>query len=346
MEERLATSAGLKFAAISSGKFRRMHGASRWQKLLDVSTLVPNVIDLFRVAKGILQSLIILRRFHPDAVFAKSGFVGLPVGVAAHLSGIPYIIHESDLEPGLANRVMGRWAEAIAVGFPVDNYKHWQTPGEKVFTGNPVRPDRLTAHRLEGIKFFGFNEKDPVVLVTGGSGGASSLNQAVLECLPEVLKIAQVIHLTGERDIDHVRFELRNSGILQNPRYVAKPFLVSEMRLALAAADIVVARAGANNIAEFAALTKPAILVPNEGMAGHQVANARLLGRADAARIIYDSKLTKRVLLAEISRLVENPAEAERLSHNIQRFAKSDAAKLLAELILATIPQSEPREAD
>ena len=341
MEERLARAAGLDFAAISAGRFRRLHGASTWRKVFDLSTIIPNFFDLFRFLVGIIQSLNILRRFKPDVVFAKSGFVGLPVGLAAKLMGVPFIIHESDLEPGLANRIMGRWAAAIGVGFPAEHYKHWVTPGEKSFTGNPVRPELLKPHRLEGIKHFGFDEAVPVVLITGGSQGAVALNQAVLQCLPELLKISQVIHLTGEYDIDHVRFELRNTGILDNSRYVVRPFLTTEMGLALAAADVVVARAGANTIAELAILSKPAILVPNGNLAGHQVANARLLGRADAVRVIYDDKLKGRLLLAELSRLIEDPAEAERLGQHIQAFATADASRKLAELILAHTPAQE-----
>lgn len=341
MEERLARAAGLDFAPISAGRFRRLHGASTWRKLFDVSTIIPNFLDLFRFLWGLIQSLLILRRFQPDIVFAKSGFVGLPVGLASRLLGVPFVIHESDLEPGLANRIMGRWASAVGVGFPAEHYKHWQTPGEKTFTGNPVRREVMKFHRLEGVKHFGFDETLPVVLVTGGSQGAVALNRAVLQCLPELLKVAQVIHLTGEYDIEHVRFELRKTGILQNPRYVARPFLAADMGLALAAADLVVARAGANTIAELAALAKPAILVPNGNLAGHQEANARLLGRADAARVIYDHKLSGRLLLAELKRLIDNPDEAERLSQHIREFAVTDSSRQLAELILAYAPKPE-----
>src|SRR4051812_38574787 len=118
MEERLARAAGLDFAPIISGKFRRTHGTGLVRQLTNLSTIGPNLVDLFKVIWGVGQSFRIISRFHPNVVFAKSGFVGLPVGIACRILRVPFVIHESDLEPGLANKVMGRWAEAVAVGFP------------------------------------------------------------------------------------------------------------------------------------------------------------------------------------------------------------------------------------
>lgn len=335
LEERLAGAAGLRFAAISSGKFRRLHGTGRLRQLLNPTTIGPNLLDLLKVLAGVIQSLRLIGRYDPDMIFAKGGFVGLPVGIAARLMGRPFVIHESDLEPGLANRILGRWAAAVAVGFPAEYYRAWPTRSPKTFTGNPVRPELLRYHRLEGVKHFNFDERRPVVLVTGGSLGAASLNEAVVGCLEQLLETAQVIHLTGESDIDHVRFVLRRSGLLEHPGYVVKPFLAGDMGLALAAADVVVARAGAGTIAELAVLGKPTILVPNTQMAGHQVANARLLGRRDAARIIYGERLKPALLLAEIRRLLDSPDEAERLAEHLRGFAQPEAGRELARLIMS-----------
>jgi UDP-N-acetylglucosamine--N-acetylmuramyl-(pentapeptide) pyrophosphoryl-undecaprenol N-acetylglucosamine transferase len=277
-----------------------------------------------------------LREFKPAVVFCKGGYVALPVGLAAKILRIPLVIHESDVSPGLTTRVLGRWADKIAVGFPVKSYRELD-PERLVFTGNPVRADRLRAHRLEGLKKFELSDDLPVVLVTGGSLGAGQINDAVVGALPEMLQVVQLVHLTGEGEYERVRFEVRRRGRVEHlDRYHPYGFLMAEMPLALAAADIVLARAGANNIAEFAALGKPTVLIPNYQMAGHQLENARVLSRAGAARVLDGSKLTPGALAGEVKRLAGDREEQERLSRAIRTFAVPDAPEQLARVILDT----------
>jgi UDP-N-acetylglucosamine--N-acetylmuramyl-(pentapeptide) pyrophosphoryl-undecaprenol N-acetylglucosamine transferase len=219
MEARIAQSAGLPFVAISAGKYRRNSNAGFLRRLLDLPTHILNLRDIGRFAVGFGQSLRILRQFKPDIIFIKGGFVGLPVGFAAGILGVPYIIHESDLIPGLANKLLAKRAERIAVGFPVDKYKLW--PREKlVFTGNPIRKDITASHRLEGIAHFKLDTSLPVILVTGGSLGARSINSALIKALPDLLEKYQVIHINVEKEFDRVNFEAKRMELKHPNRYI------------------------------------------------------------------------------------------------------------------------------
>ncbi len=336
MEARIVGGRGLKFAAIRAGKFRRYPTAGVISKLLNLQTLGPNARDGFRMVAGVADSLKVLRSFKPDVVFLKGGFVCVPVGVAARILRIPYVIHESDVTPGLANRLLGRWATKIAVGFPVKGYQEFEK-SRLVFTGNPVRLEVTGAHRLEGLAKFNLDDGLPVVVVTGGSGGAKQINDVILQALPDLLTFCQVIHLTGDGEYERVKFEVRRLGAVKEiGHYRAFAFLSGEMGLALAAADLVVTRAGANTIAELAALGKPTVLIPNFEMAGHQVENARVLSRMGAVRVLDGSKLTAGQLVGEIRRVLGDAELQGRLTAAIRQFSRPAAAHDLAAVILET----------
>jgi UDP-N-acetylglucosamine--N-acetylmuramyl-(pentapeptide) pyrophosphoryl-undecaprenol N-acetylglucosamine transferase len=333
MEAKIATGAGLEFSSIPAGKFRRNPSASSVSKIFNVSTLGLNARDSVRFVAGIGKALTILRRFKPDVVFVKGGFVGLPVGLAAKTLRIPLVIHESDVSPGLTNRVLSKWARVIAVGFPVDKYKQW--PHEKlIFTGVPVREGLMGAHRLEGLKLLKLDDKLPVVLVTGGSQGAQTVNDVVVDSLAGLLEFSQVVHLTGEQEIDSIKFRVKRLNLAHPERYHPYAFLHKEMIYALAAADVAVSRAGATTIAELAALSKPTVLIPNNLMAGHQVMNAKVISRQDAVRVIYEERLKPAVLIAEVKRLVDSEEERERLGKALHAYARLDAVDLLANEIV------------
>ena len=320
-------SAKIPFAAISAGKLRR--------GLMSVRNLWLNARDIGRLMAGIGQAWQILGSFKPDIVFLKGGFVCLPVGLAAHMRRIPYIIHESDIHAGLTNRILARWATRIAVGFPVKHY-HDFDPAKLVFTGNAVRAELLRAHRLEGLAAFHLDSKLPVILVTGGSQGARQVNDVVLAALPELLERYQVIHQVGEGDIARVKFELSRQKLSHNERYRPVAFLLAEMPAALAAADVLVARAGAQTIAEAAVLGKPTVLIPNYQAAAHQQENAKVLARAGAARVLDGAKLTPALLVGEVRRILDDPHEQQLLGQGIQAFGRPQAATDLAKLILST----------
>jgi UDP-N-acetylglucosamine--N-acetylmuramyl-(pentapeptide) pyrophosphoryl-undecaprenol N-acetylglucosamine transferase len=341
MEARIVQARGMRFEAIKAGKFRRNHFDSGVAKLMNPATIGPNARDAFKVVQGVSQSMRILRKFKPDVVFAKSGYVALPVGIAAHLLKLPLVIHESDVSLGLANRIMSKWADKIAVGFPVKNYRELD-PGRLVFVGNPVRAEIMKAHRLEGLAKFELTDALPVVLVTGGSLGAREINEVVVAALPELLKFCQVMHITGEHEYEGVKFAMSRASKLEHAdRYRMFGYLSADMALALAAADVVVARAGANTIAELAVLQKPTVLIPNMNMAGHQALNAQVLARAGAARVLSGDKVTADRVVGEIKRLAEDRDEQKRLSQAIGEFGRKDAAEKLAEIIIQAPAQEK-----
>lgn len=345
MEAKIVAGAGLTFAPISAGKFRRNHFDSGFAKIFNVNTLGPNARDTLRTVQGVGQAMRILRSFKPDVVFLKGGFVCLPVGIAAKMLGIPFVIHESDATPGLTNRILSRWAERIAVGFPVKSYRAFE-PHKLTYVGNPVRADILTSHRLEGIAHFRLDGSLPVVLITGGSQGAAQINNAVLEALPELLEKCQIIHQTGEGEIGRITFELTRRRNTPNiARYHPYGFLMGDMGLALAAADLVIGRAGVNTINDSAVLGKPTVLIPNYEMAGHQVENARALSRQGAVRVLDGARLTGAMLATEIFHVLGDEAEQERLSAAIRDFGRPAAAEDLAKLVVevgSTVTEQKP----
>jgi UDP-N-acetylglucosamine--N-acetylmuramyl-(pentapeptide) pyrophosphoryl-undecaprenol N-acetylglucosamine transferase len=334
MEARMAAASGLAFASISAGKYRRYQGLSFWQKLRHLPSQLDNARDIGRVVKGFAQARRILRDFRPDAIFLKGGYVSVPVGLAARSLGLAYVIHESDTVPGLANKVLSRWATHIAVGWPVERYSQWPH-SELSYVGNPIRPALLLAHPLEGRQIFGLQEDLPVVLVVGGSGGSRAMNEVVVQALPKLLSTYYVLHVTGERDIDQVRSAVAGLAMAHPERYQAHAFLSDTMAQALSVADLVVSRAGANAIAELAALGKATILIPAPQLRD-QSTNAQVLGRAEAARVIPQSRLTAQLLTDEVRRILEDLVTRSALEARIKGFAKPNAARELAEMVYQT----------
>ncbi len=344
VEAKLARGAGLEFKPIAAGKYRRFHKLKLQHRIANLSSIGRNFTDLFRVAAGVWQSRKIIKAYDPNVVFVKGGYVGLPVGIAAGLMRYPLVIHDSDAVPGLTNRILSRWAAKLATGFPVDKYRG--EPSDKlVYVGNPVRGLITKSHRLAGLKHFNFDEKKPVVLVLGGSSGAQRVNEAVLSALPELLQKVQLIHVTGEKDIERVKFETRKLEPQLVTQYRPVAFLHDEIGAALEAADIVISRAGANTLAELAQLKKPTILIPNPHLTGgHQTVNAQIMGRAGAVRVITEDRLTTQTLIREVDHLLESEAERSYLSKQIGEFAVPDADERLAKVILAAARVDEPEE--
>lgn len=338
MEAKIIQASKMQFKSIAAGKFRRFHKTPLRHRISDLSSWALNIRDIARVAAGFFQSLSIIREFRPDVVFVKGGYVGLPVGLAAAFKKVPLVIHESDTIPGLTNKILSRWAVKIAVGFPVERYAKVLPSDKLQYTGCPVRASVLNRHRLEGVQHFRLSNDLPVVLVVGGSLGAQRINDAVIMALPRLLATAQVIHISGEKEIERVRFDVRRLGLgeghLANYRLFA--FLMEELGLALAAADVVVSRAGANAIAELAMLQKPSILIPNPKLVGgHQIENAYFLARRGAVRVITEETLGPDVLMAEITKVLESDEERAGLVKAISQFATPSAAKDLAQIILS-----------
>lgn len=251
---------GVKFAAVSSGKLRRYFS---WE----------NFVDAFRIPKGLVQALLILRKFKPHVIFAKGGFVCVPVVLAGWLRRVPVICHESDLKPGLANKICFRFAKKICLSF--EESLQFLKPAlrkKAVVTGNLVRKSVFNGKPEKGYEFTGFSETKPVLLVIGGSQGALEINNLVESSLPELLKKWQVAHVRGKGNI---RIELKEKG------YKQYEYLDEELADVYAVADVVVSRGGANSMAELASLKKKVVVIPlgRNASRGDQIDNARIFGR-------------------------------------------------------------------
>jgi len=322
IENHIITQKNINFKLINAGKFRRY-----WS--------FQNFIDLFNFLIGIFQSLIIIIKFKPDVVFSKGGFVGLPVVIASWLLRKPVIIHESDYELGLANRISLRIAKKIAVSFPVNNYPF--IPVSKIiYVGNPLRKEIFKASLERGRVYFHLNDKLPVLLVMGGSQGAQKINNTLKEILPDLLKRWQIIHISGQLDFNNFK-KLKNSlepSIRIN--YKVFNFLKEEIFDALACASLVISRAGANSIFEIAALKKPMILIPLEG---HQEKNAGYFKNNQAAYIIKNNQLNAKILKEAIQKIVENQNLKLTMGQNAYNLVVLEASHILAQEIIKLVSQ-------
>lgn len=277
---------GVRYHAIQSGKLRRYFD---WQ----------NFTDPFRVAAGAFQAFSLLGKIRPDIVFSKGGFVAVPVVMAAWLRGIPVLAHESDLSPGLANRVSAKFAGRVATAFP----ECAKALGKKgVYAGLPIRSSLFEGERAKGLALAGFSGDKPVVMVMGGSQGARAVNEALRAALPRILPGMDVLHLCGKGHLD--------ASLRGTPGYFQAEFLSEELPHALAAADFILSRAGATAICEFQALKKPMLLVPLPlgASRGDQIENADSLARRGLARVLPQEAMTPDSLAKALEELMENAA--------------------------------------
>ncbi|MCL2216789.1 MAG: undecaprenyldiphospho-muramoylpentapeptide beta-N-acetylglucosaminyltransferase [Defluviitaleaceae bacterium] len=284
IERGLVEAAGIPYYGISSGKLRRYFD-------------IKNLTDVFRVAKGVGDSLKIIRRIKPDIVFSKGGFVVVPVIAAAKLCRVKAVIHESDITPGLANRLVMPFAAKVCVSFP--ETLAFVPKGKAVLTGTPIRPNLLEGDRLYGFRHAGFEPGGkPVLLVTGGSQGAAAINACVREALPQLLEKFRVIHLCGRGHL---------SGI-DLPGYAEFEYLSDTMPDVMAAADVVISRAGANTLFELLALKKPNLLIPlPKGISrGDQILNAASFGRQGFSKVLPEGEMTPERLVKDIHDLYDS----------------------------------------
>lgn len=308
MEKKLIEDLGIRYYGISSGKLRRY---------LDLK----NISDPFRVVKGYAQARTLMRKIRPDVVFSKGGFVSVPVVLAAKHKHIPVIIHESDLTPGLANKLAIPAASKICCNFP-ETIPHLPE-GRAVLSGSPIRQELLEGSKERACQFTGLNSRKPVILIIGGSLGSVFLNNTVRRNLPELLKNFQIIHLCGKGNLDP---SIRLEG------YVQYEYITDELADLMALADLVISRAGANAICELLALHKPNILIPlsKNASRGDQILNARSFEKQGFSYVIEEEDLTDNSFLRAVSE-VWNEREAYRV-----RMANSrqlDAITTITDLI-------------
>ena len=269
------------FHTISVGKLRRYFD-------------LKNFSDPFRVVKGVGQSARLIKKLKPDVVFAKGGFVSVPVVYGAKLNGVPVVTHESDMSPGLANKLCLPFTSVQCCNFP-EAVKY--AKGKGVHTGSPIRPEILQGNKEEGRRRFGFNDSRPVLMVVGGSSGAQAINQAVWQALPRLTENFQVLHLCGKGNLTAVYEGTAN--------YCQREYLNEEMADAYACADILVSRAGANALCEILATRKPALLIPYPKGAsrGDQLLNAESFRSRGFSHVLLQENMTADTLVEKVEEL-------------------------------------------
>lgn len=291
-----------------------------------------NIADCFKVPIGFFQALWHLFFFMPDAVFAKGGAASVPVVLAAWIYRIPILIHDSDAVAGRANRFLSHFAKRIAIAYPS---AHAFFPTEKTaLTGNPVRKEILSGDAVGAASRLKFTLDKPVVFVFGGSLGAQALNVAILRILPKLLeKNIQVLHQTGIQNYEAIVSAVEASGLkIGESGYVPQAFFkVNELADVLAAATLVLSRAGASSIAELAATAKAAILVPLAGAANdEQRMNAYDVAELGGALVLEETNLGEHILLKKIEELLGNPELRKTMGKKLRSFFHPDAADAIA----------------
>lgn len=285
IEKELIEQFGIPYHGISSGKLRRYFS-------------LKNFTDPFRIIKGLAEANQLIKTLKPDVIFSKGGFVSVPVVMAGKRRHIPTIIHESDMTPGLANKLSIPSATKVCCNFP-ETLEH--LPKEKaVLTGSPIRQELLSGNKIAALDFCGFTADKPVILIIGGSLGSVAVNEAVRAILPELLKDFQVIHLCGKGKTDESLKDVKG--------YVQFEYIQDELKDMFALTDVIISRAGANAICEIAALRKPNLLIPLSASAsrGDQILNARSFERQGFSVVIEEEELTNDKLLAAIRELYNN----------------------------------------
>ena len=285
IEKKLIEDYGIPYYGISSGKLRRYFD-------------LKNFTDPFRVVKGLFDAQKLLKTIKPDVVFSKGGFVTVPVVMAAKNCKIPAIIHESDMTPGLANKISIPSAHKVCCNFP--ETVNYLPEGKAVLTGSPIRRELFDGIRQEGLDFCGFNNEKPVILIIGGSLGSVAINNAVRAILPQLLEKYQIIHLCGKGNLDET--------LNDTPGYVQFEYIKKELPDLMDAADIVISRAGANAICELLALKKPTILIPLSAAAsrGDQILNAQSFEKQGYSYLLKEEDVTEQSLMEAVDYVFRN----------------------------------------
>lgn len=310
IEKKLIEDMGIPYYGISSGKLRRYFDAK-------------NFSDPFRVVKGFGEASRILKKIQPDVVFSKGGFVAVPVVLAAKKNHIPAIIHESDMTPGLANKLCIPAASKVCCNFK-ETFE-LLPEGKAVLTGTPIRKELFEGSRTKAAKFCGLDADRPTILVIGGSSGSIVINNIVRESLDDILKKFQLIHLCGKGNLDE-----RLTG---KPGYVQFEYISKELRDLFALSDLVISRAGANAICELLALKKPNILIPLSRAAsrGDQILNAKSFKKNGFSYVIEEEELSTASLLNAIR---DVSAHKEEYIKAMEDSEMSDSIGTIMNLIL------------
>ena len=317
IEKKLIEEMGIPYYGISSGKLRRYFD-------------LKNFTDPFRVLKGFGEARKLMKQLKPDVVFSKGGFVTVPVVIAASRSKVPTFIHESDMTPGLANKISIPFATKVCCNFPETVS---ELPADKaVLTGTPIRQELLSGDPQKALAFTGLSNDKPVILVIGGSLGAVAVNNAVRAVLPELLKDFQVIHLCGKGKLDE--------SLKDTKGYVQYEYIKKELADLFALADVVISRAGANAICEISALKKPNLLIPLSARAsrGDQILNARSFQRLGYSVVLEEEEITNEKMLNAIHELYENRSQ---YTDAMAKSKQTDSIEQIVQLFEQAVSQSK-----
>ncbi|MBN2689956.1 MAG: undecaprenyldiphospho-muramoylpentapeptide beta-N-acetylglucosaminyltransferase [Gammaproteobacteria bacterium] len=303
----------LPYFAIASGKLRRYFS---WQ----------NFVDPLKIFLGIVQSYFLIKKLKPKVVFSKGGFVSLPVVIAAWLNRVPTIIHESDLTPGLTNRLSAPFASKICLTFD-ETKKHLKTTNT-VVTGCPIRSELLKGNPENGRAICGFNDDKKIILVIGGGLGSAIINKTIEDLLPKILANYQVVHICGK--------DKKNT--LKIAGYKSFEYIYDELADIMACADLVISRAGSNTLYELLTLGKPHILIPlsKKSSRGDQIINANFFVKRGFSKVIDEDTLTCDLLHKEIDNLAEDLDETKQ---RLATFKKTDSIKLICDIITSVAEQ-------
>lgn len=309
IEKELIEQFGIPYHGIATGKLRRYFS-------------LQNFTDPFRVLKGMNEAKKLVKILKPDVIFSKGGFVSVPVVLSGKRCRVPVIIHESDMTPGLANKLSLSAATKVCCNFP--ETLELLPEGKAVLTGSPIRQELLSGDKFKAREFLGFTSDKPVILVVGGSLGAVAVNEAVRSILPQLLKNYQVIHLCGRGKLDESLNGLEG--------YAQFEYVKEELKDLFALTDIVISRAGANAICELLALHKPHLLIPLSANAsrGDQILNARSFERQGFCLVLEEEALTDETLLDAVSSLYEN---REQYIHAMKNSSQQNSIDTIIDLI-------------
>jgi len=315
---------GVAVKTILAGKIRRYFS---WR----------NILDIFKVPIGMLQAFFIIFILSPDVIFSKGGYGSLPVVIPGWLLLTPIFLHESDVAPGLANKIAGKLAVEIFTAFPVEKTEYF--PVKKMLSvGNPIRAGILKGSAAAAKKHFSLTGEKPVILILGGSQGAQRINNVILIILPKLLGEFEVIHQTGKRNFASVKEEAPIVIKKNQQKYYHPVGFLDETTLADAykAADFIVSRAGAGTIFEIAAVKKPSILVPLIGAAqNHQVKNAYAYADGGAAEVLEDANFSPHFLFERIKYFFSRKKKLSLMAKKAEEFARPKAARIIAEYLVA-----------
>lgn len=320
IEKGMINALGIPFYAVSSGKLRRYFS-------------LKNLLDPFRIIAGIIQSVLLLRRLKPDVVFSKGGFVAFPVVVGAWLNRIPIVAHESDMSPGLANRLSFPFVNKICLTFDAGK-KHFKNQEKIEVTGTPIRDQLFSGTAARGLKLCGFTEEKPCLLVIGGSLGAGSINRSIREGLDQLTDEFQIIHLCGKGKVD--------SSLLKKKGYCQFEYANEELADLFAASSIVISRAGANSVYEILALGKSHIFIPlsSQVSRGDQIQNASYFQKLGISVVIRDELLNPQTLKQALSEVMNKKVD---IDNRIKELNIESASKKIVAIIKEQAHVQSPR---